>query len=94
MTRRNEIKVGLVVILGLTADRVRHDLDAGAAPRHGGAPFRRGSCEVGQLLTGSTVKFRGVPIGRVESIELEPTGAAVIVTMTSMPTCGCRRIRS
>jgi hypothetical protein len=38
--------------------------------------------EVGQLLEGSTVKYRGVPIGRVERIELERGGGAVIVTMS------------
>jgi phospholipid/cholesterol/gamma-HCH transport system substrate-binding protein len=38
--------------------------------------------EVAQLLEGSNVKFRGVPIGRVETIRLEQGGAAVIVTMT------------
>ena len=37
--------------------------------------------EAGQLLNGSPVKVRGVEIGRVESIEVEPSGAAVRVVM-------------
>ena len=38
--------------------------------------------EVGQLLEGGTVKLRGVPIGRVEAIELEPSGNGVLVTLS------------
>jgi phospholipid/cholesterol/gamma-HCH transport system substrate-binding protein len=37
---------------------------------------------VGQLLRGGKVKLRGVPIGRVDRIELEPSGTGVIVTAT------------
>jgi phospholipid/cholesterol/gamma-HCH transport system substrate-binding protein len=37
---------------------------------------------VGQLLRGGRVKLRGVPIGRVDRIELEATGRAVVVTAT------------
>jgi phospholipid/cholesterol/gamma-HCH transport system substrate-binding protein len=82
MTRRNEVMVGLAVILGLVLvvfgtiwlQGIRLGREDVAVQ----ARFR----EVGQLLPGGTVKFRGVPVGRVRSIDLEPGGAAVIVTMS------------
>jgi phospholipid/cholesterol/gamma-HCH transport system substrate-binding protein len=37
--------------------------------------------EVGQLRVGGTVKLRGVPVGRVAEVGLEPTGNGVIVLM-------------
>jgi phospholipid/cholesterol/gamma-HCH transport system substrate-binding protein len=81
MSRRNEIMVGLVVMLGIALVVLgtiwMQGLQIGREEQVVQARFR----EVGQLLTGSSVKFRGVPIGRVRSIELERTGAAVIVTM-------------
>lgn len=50
--------------------------------------FRRGEAviqarlqDVGQLMPGSNVKLRGVSIGRVDRIEVEPSGQAVRVTM-------------
>jgi phospholipid/cholesterol/gamma-HCH transport system substrate-binding protein len=81
MTRRNEVIVGLVVMLGLVlvvfGTVWMRGLKLGGEEQTVRARFS----EVGQLLTGSNVKFRGVPIGRVEAIELEATGAGVIVTM-------------
>jgi phospholipid/cholesterol/gamma-HCH transport system substrate-binding protein len=82
MTRRNEVVVGIVVILGILllvfGTIWMQGLKLGREERDLNARFR----EVGQLLPGSTVKFRGVPIGRVEGIALEETGGAVIVSMT------------
>lgn len=82
MTRRNEVTVGLVVIAGIVlivfGTIWMQGIRLGAEDQVVQARFR----EVGQLLNGSNVKFRGVPIGRVRSIELERTGAAVIVTMS------------
>ncbi|NLG60694.1 MAG: MCE family protein, partial [Candidatus Cloacimonetes bacterium] len=37
---------------------------------------------VGSVMKGNDVKLRGVPIGRVESVELEPDGQAVLITMS------------
>jgi phospholipid/cholesterol/gamma-HCH transport system substrate-binding protein len=82
MTRRNEVMVGLAVIAGLLVIVFGtiwlQGLRLGREEITLQARFR----EVGQLLNGGSVKYRGVPIGRVRSIELEPGGAAVIVTMT------------
>lgn len=82
MTRRNEVVVGLVVIAGILivvfGTIWLRGLRLGQEEVTVLARFN----EVGQLLTGSSVKFRGVPIGRVENIALEPGGGAVIVTMS------------
>jgi phospholipid/cholesterol/gamma-HCH transport system substrate-binding protein len=82
VTRRNEVTVGIVVILGIAlivfGTIWLKGMQLGREQVVLQARFR----EVGQLLNGSNVKFRGVPLGRVESIELEPSGAAVIVTMS------------
>lgn len=82
MNRRNEVVVGAVLILAVllivSGTFWLQGLRFGSEEREVRARFS----EVAQLLVGSNVKFRGVPIGRVEAIELEEGGAAVIVTMT------------
>jgi phospholipid/cholesterol/gamma-HCH transport system substrate-binding protein len=82
MTRRNEVVVGIAVIAGIAliifGTLWLQGLRLGREEVEVRARFR----EVGQLLPGSSVKFRGVPIGRVEGIALEEGGGAVIVTMT------------
>jgi phospholipid/cholesterol/gamma-HCH transport system substrate-binding protein len=82
MTRRNEVMVGLAVIAGILVVVFGTLWMRGLALGREEVSVRARFSEVGQLLTGSTVKFRGVPIGRVEEIALEESGAAVIVTMT------------
>lgn len=81
MTRRREVLVGLVIILGLVVGVVGtiwlKDATFGRGTREVQALFR----EVGQLMDGSAVKLRGVTIGRVERIAVEPDGTAVRVTM-------------
>ena len=81
MKRRNEVTVGLVIIAGIVLLVVGtlwlKSARLGAEERTVEARFR----EVGQLLEGNAVKVRGVPIGRVEQIELEPDGDAVRVRM-------------
>ena len=82
MTRRNEVIVGVVVLLSIVlivfGTIWLKGMKLGSEEVMRQARFR----EVGQLLEGSTVKYRGVPIGRVETIELERGGGAVIVTMS------------
>jgi phospholipid/cholesterol/gamma-HCH transport system substrate-binding protein len=81
MRRRNDVVVGLVVLASLA-------LIVFGTMWLRGAGFGREEQEiharfhtVGQLLRGSKVKLRGVMIGRVNDIELEPTGRGVIVSM-------------
>jgi phospholipid/cholesterol/gamma-HCH transport system substrate-binding protein len=82
MTRRNEVLVGFVVIAGIILVVFGTIWMRGLALGREEVTVQARFNEVGQLLGGSAVKFRGVPIGRVEGIALEPTGAAVIVTLS------------
>ncbi|HSJ14181.1 MAG TPA: MlaD family protein [Longimicrobiales bacterium] len=82
MKRNTEILVGVTVILGIAlivfGTLFLQGLQLGREEVEVKARFR----EVGQLLEGSTVKLRGVPIGRVVDIELDPSGNAVIISMS------------
>jgi phospholipid/cholesterol/gamma-HCH transport system substrate-binding protein len=88
MRFKNEVFVGLVVVLGLFV------LVAGAfwlSSRPFGKPeqavlaiFR----EVGQLRTGNPVVYRGVNVGRVTRIELASGGQGVLVEMRIRPDVG------
>lgn len=82
MTRRNEVVVGLVILIGIVLIVVGTIWLKGSNIGREQRVITARFSEVGQLLDGSTVKFRGVPIGRVESIELESSGAGVLVTMS------------
>jgi phospholipid/cholesterol/gamma-HCH transport system substrate-binding protein len=81
MKGRNEIAVGAVVILALALVVVGSVWLQGRGFGREEMELRARFREVGQLQDGNAVKVRGVPIGRVESIDLEATGAGVIVTM-------------
>ncbi|HEX7051538.1 MAG TPA: MlaD family protein [Longimicrobiales bacterium] len=81
MRQRSEVVVGVVILLSallvflgtlwLKGERL------GQQEMTIEARFR----EVGQLMVGNAVKLRGVPIGEVESIALEPGGEGVIVRL-------------
>ena len=85
MKRRNEIVVGMVVILSIVlivfGTIWLQGLELGAEPKRISARFD----EAGQLRKGNRVNLRGVEIGRVEEIQLEPSGAGVIVSMSINP---------
>ena len=82
MKRSQELIVGITVLAGILLVIVgtifMQGMRLGSEEVEVQARFR----EVGQLLDGGTVKLLGVPIGRVEDIELEETGNGVIVTMS------------
>jgi phospholipid/cholesterol/gamma-HCH transport system substrate-binding protein len=83
--RRNEVLVGVAVILGLAlmvfGTIWLQGRRLGQQQRTVVARFD----EVGQILKGNSVKLRGVLIGRVEKIELEPSGAGVLLSMSIDP---------
>lgn len=85
MRLKNEITVGIVVILGIILTVLGAFWLSG---RPWGEPqvdvtavFR----EVGELRQGNPVKFRGVQVGRVASIELGEAGFGVLVSMEVSP---------
>ncbi|MEX2281382.1 MAG: MlaD family protein [Gemmatimonadota bacterium] len=85
MKRRNEVLVGLAVIGGIVVIVFGtiwlKGMKLGEQPRIITARFE----EAGSLLKGNNVKLRGVLIGRVEDIQLEPSGAGVLVSMSIDP---------
>lgn len=80
--RRSDVVVGAVVLLGIALIVVGIIWLKGSWTGRQQVQIQARFREVGQLLEGNAVKLRGVPIGRVEAIGLEDTGAAVVVTMT------------
>lgn len=81
MTRGKEILVGVVIVLGVAIALVGtlwlQDASFGRGTREVAALF----VEVGQLMNGNSVKLRGVTIGRVVGVSVEPDGRAVRVRM-------------
>lgn len=82
MRRRNDVLVGGVILAGILlmvfGTIFLRGMVLGAEEQEIRARFRT----VGAVLKGNDVKLRGVPIGRVETVELEPSGEAVLITMT------------
>ena len=82
MTRGREVMVGVVIILGVAVSILGtlwlQDATLGRGTRQVEALF----LEVGQLMDGNAVKYRGVTIGKVNGISVEPGGQAVRVIMS------------
>lgn len=82
MRMRSEIRVGIVLILGILlivfGTIWMKGWQIGQDRQEVAAWFR----EVGQLQTGNAVKLRGVPIGQVDEIALDSRSAGVIVRMS------------
>lgn len=84
MERRREVLVGLVVVLGIAVGVVGSMWLKGGFAR-GQMQLRTASASVGALVPGAVVKFRGVAVGRVQGIEVLPSGEAVMVEMSVRP---------
>lgn len=82
MKRSNEVLVGLAVIGALVVVVFGTIWLRGLKPGREQIELVARFEQVGQLLEGGRVKLRGVPIGRVEKIELDPAGQGVLVTMS------------
>ena len=84
MERRREILVGLVVVLGIAVGVVGTIwLQGGWGRDH--LMLRAASPSAGQLVAGASVRFRGVAVGRVESVAVVPSGEAVMIEMSVRP---------
>lgn len=81
MKVRNEVAVGAVVIAAIALVVLGTIWLQGKQLGREELEVRARFPEVGQLQRGNQVKVRGVPIGRVDQIALEPGGGGVIVTM-------------
>lgn len=81
MSRVREIRVGLVIIAAVTVAVVGTLWLKGANWGRPLVPLQVLLPDVAQLSPGNPVKFRGVQVGRVALIEVEPDGQAVRVTL-------------
>ncbi len=74
-----ELSVGAFVLLGIAAI-VWFAAQAGAGAAIGGATYEVNArfTNIGGLKTGSQVFIAGVPVGRVERIDLDPQYAAIV----------------
>lgn len=81
MTRRNEVVVGAVIVVSAAVVLVGTLWLQGAYWGQRTVDLQARLREIGQLTEGNNVKLRGVSIGRVEQIAVEPGGGAVIVSM-------------
>ena len=81
MSRSREIRVGLVIIAAVTVGVVGTLWLKGANWGRRIVPLEFLVSDVAQLSPGNAVKFRGVQVGRISSISVEPDGQAVRVAM-------------
>jgi phospholipid/cholesterol/gamma-HCH transport system substrate-binding protein len=80
--RRNEVLVGTVILLGILLVVFGSVYLKGEGFGREEQVIQARVPEAGQLLEGAAVKLRGVPIGRVDRIELEKNSGGVIITMS------------
>ncbi len=85
MKRRNEVLVGATILAGIALIIVGTIYLKGTGFGREEQIVRARVPEAGQLLDGASVKLRGVPIGRVDAIELETNSSGVLVTMKIRP---------
>ncbi len=81
MTRAREVLVGVVIIAAVAVGVTGTLWLKGANWGRVVVPIEVLFGDVAQLSPGSAVKFRGVQVGRVSTIEVEPEGDAVRVTL-------------
>ncbi len=84
MERRREALVGLVVVLGIAVAVVGTIWLQGGLGRDM-VEVRAATANVGQLVAGAAVKFRGVSVGHVDAVTVTPNGEAVMVHMSVRP---------
>ena len=84
MDGRRDVLVGAVVMAGIIVAIVGTLWLKGGWGREG-TVVTASSTNVGQLMEGAPVKFRGVGVGRVEAIRVAESGQAVLLEMRIQP---------
>ncbi len=82
MSRKREIMVGVVIVAGILVAVVGSLWLGGFSWGRSRVEVEALFANVAQLMEGNSVKLRGVNIGKVESITVEPDGEAVRVRMS------------
>jgi len=81
VNRTREILVGLVILVGIAVGVGGTLWLKGTNWGRPSVPLQVLLTDVAQLSPGNPVKFRGVQVGRVSTIDVEPDGQAVRVTL-------------
>jgi phospholipid/cholesterol/gamma-HCH transport system substrate-binding protein len=81
MTRTSEVVAGAVIVAGITVAVLGSLWMSGVDWRNDMTPVRAVFQAVGALTEGADVRFRGVIVGDVATIDVEPGGEAVQVEM-------------
>ncbi|MGI9628392.1 MAG: MlaD family protein [Longimicrobiales bacterium] len=84
MDRKRDVLVGAVVTFGIIVGVVGTIWLKGGWGQDG-RTLMASATGVGQLMEGAPVKFRGVNVGRVESVRVSGDGEAVLLEMTIQP---------
>ncbi|UCC26921.1 MAG: MCE family protein [Gemmatimonadales bacterium] len=77
MKRSREVLVGTVMLIGMIVVVIGSLWLAGSGLGRPSYPLEVLVADVGQLREGNQVKFRGVPIGRVDRFMVEPSGNGI-----------------
>lgn len=88
MKLKNEVMVGMVVVVGIVVAVIGAFWLSGAPFGEEQAELTAVFSEVGELRPGNPVKFRGVQIGRIMEIDVDPSGLGVLVRMEVTPESG------
>ena len=81
MNRSRELLVGSIIVLGLAVGVVGSLWLSGSGFGRLAFPAEVLVAEVGQLREGNQVKFRGVPVGRVQEFIVEPSGQGIRILL-------------
>lgn len=81
MSRSRELVVGIVILAGLVVGVAGSLWLSGSGFGRPSFPLTVMVADVGQLREGNAVKYRGVPVGRVERFELTDTGEGILIRL-------------
>lgn len=79
MNRSRDLIVGVVIVVGLVVGVVGSLWLSGSGFGRPSFPLDVVVADVGQLREGNSVKYRGVPVGRVERFQLADAGDGIVI---------------
>lgn len=81
MNRSRDLIVGVVILAGMVVAVVGSLWLSGSGFGRPTFPLDVVVADVGQLREGNSVKYRGVPVGRVESFQLSDQGDGIVIRL-------------
>ncbi|HSG49829.1 MAG TPA: MlaD family protein, partial [Longimicrobiales bacterium] len=81
MSRSRELVVGAVILAGMALGVVGSLWLSGSGFGRPAVPLDVMVADVGQLREGNAVKYRGVPVGRVDRFDLSDAGDGILIRL-------------